>query len=849
MTSDVDPARRPGPVATSLAGPDPSPAVGLTAVEAARRLAERGPNLVPSAKRKGIAARLAAQLRDPMILLLCAAFVVVVLIGDISDAVIIAIVVVLNSTIGVVQEVRAENAIAALDRMAAPRARVRRDGRVVEVVAADIVVDDVVRLEAGDVVPADLVLVEAVDLELDEAAMTGESVPVPRTAGAEVMSGTTVTRGRGWGTVVRTGADSGLGRIAALIASTRLRPTPLQQRLSRLSRDLVLATSFLCALVMVLGVLRGGTWADSLILAVSLGVAAIPESLPAVVSVALAMGAYRMARRSAVVRWLPAVETLGSVSVLASDKTGTVTEGRMTVQRLWTRDGFVEVSGVGYDVHGDLDGDSADGSSIGRLLRDVVLCNDAGLAPGDEGEWRIIGDPMEAALLVAAAKHGVAQPALRARWTRIDETPFDSQRQCMRTVDRGPIGVLEVVKGAPEVVLAGVLPGGHVDRARHEAGLLAEQGFRVLAVADRPPGGDPGLELVGLLAIADPPRTDAADVVAACRDAGIRTVLITGDHPATARAIADRIRILRPGGEVVDGSAVARGEHADRVESIDVYARIRPEQKVDIVDAWRAHGHVVAMTGDGVNDAPALRRADIGVAMGDRGTEVARQAADLVLADDNLRTVVVAVGEGRRIYTNIRTFLRYGLAGGLAEVLVILMAPFLGILVPLLPAQILWINMLTHGVPGVAFGGEPLDPRVMRHPSPSPERSVLGGGLLRQIVVSGVLIAMVSLVAALLAQSQGWHVQTAVFLTLGLAQLGLALAVRAPRRGLALAHRGLEAAVLIAAALQVLAVAWAPLRGLLGTEMIPSTGLATVALLAAVPGLAAVRWPHRRARG
>lgn len=804
MTSDV--------VAGSASRP------GLTTAEAAARLVSGGANVVPAAPRRGVGARLSAQLRDPMILLLCIAFVVVLLLGDVSDAVIIALVVVLNSAIGVIQEVRAENAISALDRMAAPRARVRRDGNVHEIAAAELVVDDVVRLEAGDVVPADLVLDEAVDLEVDEAAMTGESVPVPRTVGDVAMSGTTVTRGRGFGVVVRTGADSGLGRIASLIASTRMRPTPLQRRLARLSRELVAVTAALCLVVLLLSVLRGGSWVDGLILSVSLGVAAIPESLPAVVSVALAMGAYRMARRSALVRWLPAVETLGSVSVLASDKTGTVTEGRMTVERLWT----------GID----------DAAATERLLRDVVLCNDAGLHPGSATGWSTIGDPMEVALLVAAAERGVAQSELRAHWTRIDETPFDSGRQYMRTVDRGPEGVVEVVKGAPEVILTRVGSGAHVDRARQRATELAEQGFRVLAVADRPLTSGAELELVGLVGITDPPRADAADVVAACREAGIRTVLITGDHPATARAIAARIGVARGDGEVVDGDAVARGEHAARVESIDVYARIRPEQKVDIVDAWRARGHVVAMTGDGVNDAPALRRADIGVAMGDRGTEVARQAADLVLADDNLGTVVVAVGEGRRIYTNIRTFLRYGLAGGLAEVLVILVAPFIGVLVPLLPGQILWINMLTHGVPGVAFGSEPLDGRVMRTPSPSPERSVLGGGLVRQILYGGALIATVSLAAALVAQNQGWHVQTAVFLTLGLAQLGLALALRAPRTGPALRQRWLETAVGVAAVLQALAVAWAPLRELLGTEPLPALGLVAVVALAAVPGVA-----------
>ncbi len=460
-------------------------AVGLTAEEAARRLTEQGPNAVPSVKRRSVLARVGAQLRDPMILVLCAALVVVVLLGDVSDAVIIAAVVVLNTAIGVVQEVRAENAIAALDRMAAPRARVVRDGRVSEVDAADVVLDDVVRLEAGDVVPADLVLTEAVGLEVDEASMTGESVPVARGQGEEAMSGTVVTRGRGLGVVVRTGADSGLGRIAALIATTGLRPTPLQRRLARLSRELVVVTTLLCALVLALTVLRGSSWTDSLILAVSLGVAAIPESLPAVVSVALALGAYRMARRAAVVRWLPAVETLGSVSVLASDKTGTLTEGRMTVQRLWTPAGLVEVGGVGYAVHGELDGEAADSPGVSRLLRDLVLCNDAGLVPDDGSQWRVVGDPMEAALLVAAAKHGLTQQGLRARWRRVDETPFDSERQYMRTVDRGVDGRLEVVKGAPEVLLARVTPTYQVEQAQRVATTLACEGFRVLAVLDR----------------------------------------------------------------------------------------------------------------------------------------------------------------------------------------------------------------------------------------------------------------------------------------------------------------------------------------------------------------------------
>ena len=445
---------------------------------------------------------------------------------------------------------------------------------------------------------------------------------------------------------------------------------------------------------------------------------------------------------------------------------------------------------------------------------------------------------MEAALLVAAARYGEDLLELPGTWRRVGETPFGAERRTMTTWHERAGESLRVVKGAPEVVLDEVEPGPVVDRARAEAQRLAADSYRVLAVADTGPDDGDRLVLAGLLGIVDPPRADAAAVVARCRAAGIRPILITGDHPATALAIARRVGIAGPDSEVVDGAAVALGEHRHRVEAIDVYARTHPEQKVDIVDAWQARGHVVAMTGDGVNDAPALRRADIGVAMGGRGTEVARQAADLVLADDDLTTVVTAVEEGRRIYANIRTFLRYGLSGGLAEVLVILVAPFLGMATPLLPGQILWINMLTHGVPGVAFGSEPLDPALMRRPSPSPEESVLGAGLGSRVLSGGLLIAAVSLVAGLVAHHQGWPLATTVFVTLGLAQLGLALALRAPRTGVHLAERALELAVLASVVLQVLAVTTAPLRELLGTEPL---GLATwgVALaLATIPALA-----------
>ena len=645
---------------------------GLGTAEAKEILRRHGPNELPATTRPHLAARVVGQLQDPMIMVLCAAWAVVLAIGDRQDATIIAAVVVLNTVIGVVQEVRAQRAVDALTQLATPRAHVRRDGVVMEVPAAGVVPGDLVRLEAGDVVPADLALIESSALQVDESAMTGESVPVERAVGEEVLAGTVASRGRGWGCVVRTGPDSGLGRIAALVASAPPRRTPLQKRLSTLSRQLVVVTAALCAVVMALSVARGAPYADAAILAVSLGVAAIPESLPAVVTVALALGAHRMARRSAVVRSLPAVESLGSVTVLASDKTGTLTRGLLVVRRLWTPDGSCTVTGDGHDVYGEVIGSTCGEAGAGRLLRDVVLCNDATLGVRDHDSWRAVGDPFDVALLVAAAKQGLTSELLTRRWTRVQGVPFDEANRSMHTVHQDRDGrCLEVLKGAPEAVLRLLPPGPDVEAARVEADTLAALGYRVLAVAE-------DRTWVGLIGVVDPPLPDARGVVEECRAAGVRD---RSWSPGTIRAPLPRvgasIGILRDGGEISAGG-VAPAEHAGRVESIDVYARIRPEQKVDIVDAWQAHGDVVAMTGDGVNDAPALRRADIGVAMGGRGTEVARQAADVVLVDDNLKTLLVAIGEGRRIHANIRTFLRYALSGGLAEILVILVAPLLG---------------------------------------------------------------------------------------------------------------------------------------------------------------------------
>ena len=538
---------------------DDVPAVGerrgLASADAARLLAAHGRNELRADPGPTILSRVGHQLRDPMILLLCGAFALVVAVGDRPDAAIIAAVVVLNTVIGVVQDVRAQHAIDALSRMAAPVARAWRDGELVEIPAADLVPGDVVRLEAGDVVPADLSLVEAAAVEVDEAAMTGESIPVTRTAGEELLSGTVVTRGRGVGAVVRTGGESALGRIAALVGG-RVRPTPLQRRLGALSRQLVIVTGALCAVVLVLAVAQGESWTRAAILAVSLGVAAVPESLPAVVTISLALGAHRMAGRHAVVRRLPAVETLGSVTVIASDKTGTLTAGVLSVRALWTPDGECEVSGTAYGRRGRCHGNRARLGRAGSGSCATVPCaTTARWLRGRQGSGGRWGTPSTWRCWWRRPRSGVTAESL-ADWHRLDETPFDSAVGYASTVHRAPDGRrLEVVKGAPEIVLALLEPDPVVDQARAEAERLAGQGHRVLAIVE-------DRAWVGLVAVADPPHPAAAGVVDRCRAAGIRTVLITGDHPATARAVAEQVGILR-GGAIVDGDAVARGEHID----------------------------------------------------------------------------------------------------------------------------------------------------------------------------------------------------------------------------------------------------------------------------------------------
>jgi Ca2+-transporting ATPase len=810
---------------------------GLT-TDAAQRARERyGANEVPEPRPPGLPFRVGRQLTDPLVLLLLAAAAVTTALRDVPDTAVILLVVVVNTAVGVAQEVRADRAVAALRRLGAPTARVVRDG--VEQVrpAADVVQGDLVVLAAGDVVPADVRVAEAHRLQLDESALTGEAVPVTHRPGDDLSAGTVVLTGRGSGTVTRVGPASALGRIAALVATARPGPTPLQRRLVRLGRVLGAVAVALSAVVTLVGVLSGEPVVRMAVTGVSLVVAAVPESLPAVVTLALALGARRMARAHAVARRLHAVETLGSVTVLCSDKTGTVTEGRMAVRTAVTPDGqVVGVTGTGYEPTGTLTGPADE--AVQALARATVLCNDARLVPPgpDHPQWTAVGDPVEAALLAFAGRCGVDVAAVRAAAPRVREEPFDAATRRMVTVHATGE---TVCKGAPEVVL----DDPALIAAAEE---LARSGLRVLAVAA---GTGDRLRPLGLVGIGDPLRAGAPDVAAACARAGIRLLLITGDHPHTARTVAARLGLWR------DGDRVARGDTGDvgreDLDRVAVFARTRPEQKLDIVAALQRQGHVVAMTGDGVNDAPALRRADIGVAMGAAGTEVARQAGDLVLTDDNLATVVTAVAEGRRVYDNIRRFLRYALSGGVAELLVMLAGPLLGLPVPLLPGQILWINLLTHGLPGVALGAEPGSPAAMTRPPRSPQESVLGAGLTRAVLVGGSFIAACALAGGVLAADRGAPWQSMVFLVLGLAQLGVALAVRAPRRPGRPGNPWLGAAVAASAALMLAAVALPPLRGLLGTEPLTAGQLAVSVLLAVLPGgaLALVRRRNSRRRG
>jgi len=858
-----------------------SPESGLTADEAASRLARYGPNALRAKTVRPAWRLLLEQFTNAMILVLIGAAAITAALGDLKDTVVILAIVALNGIVGFVQEYRAERAMDALKRMTSPSARVVRDARTEQVPATNLVPGDIVRLDAGDIVTADMRLIEAQSLRINEAALTGESEPAGKSVAALpdvtsalladqrniAFSGTAVTYGRGLGIVVATGMGTALGRVAELLQEHGRGSTPLQRRLSSLGKRLAVAAAVVCVLIFATGIARGEAADDMFLIAVSLAVAAIPEGLPAVVTIALALGARRMARRNSLIRKLPAVETLGSVTVICSDKTGTLTENRMLVERVWTPIAEYRVTGDGYAPEGAFEPDPGGDPSLDRLARVAAACNDASLtAPARHGDpWTITGDPTEAALLSLAAKRGIEPETLTAACPRIEELTFDSERRRMATLHLESDHVWVAVKGALEAIgpLLASSDRAILARAEEVAESYAQAGYRVLALAERSmddvPGrlddAELGLRLVGLVGMADPPRGASAPSIAECRAAGITPIMITGDHPATAAAIARRIGILGDGGRTLTGAELELLDEPQFdaiVSDVAVYARTNPEQKLRIVDAWTRRGAVVAMTGDGVNDAPALKRADIGVAMGITGTEVSKEAADMVLADDDFATIVSAVEEGRRIYDNIRRFVRYLLTTNSAEIWVMSLAPFLGLPFPLIAVQILWINLVTDGLPALALGVEPTERDTMRRPPRAPTESILARGLWQHAIWVGLWMAAVVLAMQAFALGQDWPWQTMVFTTLALLQLGNALAIRSERDSLfRLGLRSnLPLTIAVAATLLVqLALVYVPaLQPIFSTQALSAQQLALV-LAASTLGFAAVemeKWIGRR---
>jgi len=807
---------------------------GLTQAEADTRLTNTGPNELVETSGRSPFRILWEQITATMVLILIAAALVSGFLGKLQEAIAILAIVVLFAILGFIQEYRAERAMAALKKLAVPNVRVRRNGQVQEVSARTLVPGDVVLLEAGNMVPADLRLLTSINLRIQESALTGEAEAIEKQVakldGDDLplgdrfnmgYMGTVVTYGRGVALVVATGMKTELGKIAGLLQSAKDEMTPLQRRLDQVGKLLAIAGVIIAAAVAVLGVLRGETLVDMLLVGVSIAVAVVPEGLPAVVTITLALGAQRMLARNALIRRLPAVETLGSVTVICSDKTGTLTENRMTVtvldvagHRIEVNEETTDAGSARFDVAA-LNPETPEGS-IRMLLIGGALCNDAQLVEDDarNGKYHAIGDPTEGALVVAAAKFGLIKSKLDERKPRVAEMPFDSDRKRMTTVhdiaNSQQLPVRELVnsiapnaryisftKGSVDGLLdvaSHVWLDGHNEpltpklRTRIEDAnrSLAENGMRVLGVAFRasddtqPVEND--LSFIGFVGIIDPPRAEVKAAVATCKRAGIRPVMITGDHPLTAFHIAKELGIATPQSKVLTGIELGKLSDAEletMVDDVSVYARVSPEHKLRIVNALQRRGHITAMTGDGVNDAPALKQADIGVAMGITGTDVSKEAANMVLRDDNFSTIVAAVEEGRVIYDNLRKFIKFSIGGNIGKVIVMVGGVLLGMAVPLQPLQLLWLNLLTDGLLGIGLGVEPAERNVMLRKPFSPKASIFSDGVGGQIIRYGLVIGVISLGMGALhffAGDADW--QTMMFTTLAFCQVWQALGIR-----------------------------------------------------------------------
>jgi len=916
---------------------------GLDSAEAERRLAREGPNELVERGIKSPWLILWEQLTEVMVLILIAAALVSALIGEVQDTLVILAIVVLNAALGVSQEWRAERAMAALKKLAVPTVRVRRSGHVTEISARELVPGDIVLLEAGNLAPADGRVLESNSLRAEEAALTGESEPVEKTGralapddGSEgelpvgdrtnmIFMGTTITYGRGVAVVTETGMQTELGNIADMLQTVEREKTPLQQRLDELGKTLATIALVIIAVIFALGLFTsdevaeilaaGGTTVETLqtlllsgdvrelfLIAISMAVAAVPEGLPAMVTIALALGSQRMLRRNSLIRKLPAVETLGSVTTICSDKTGTLTENRMTVTVLDVAGERKSIETLLEDGRFPLEGaeDRPDVEppvrSLSLLLKAAVLCNDS-LIEMEEGERKLIGDPTETALIAAGAQFAIDKADLDRRRPRVAEAPFTSERKRMTTVHEMKPAELPAINGAndtpwsqaPYVAFSKGAVDVMIDLASHvwlgdkrvplddelrqriqeSNESLAQNGQRVLGFAFRPLAELPDsqdvesvekdLTIIGLVGMIDPPREEVKRAVARCRTAGIRPIMITGDHPLTAQAIARELDITRNERRLTgyELAHMSLEELEATVDDVSVYARVSPEHKLNIVTALQDKGQVVAMTGDGVNDAPALKRADIGVAMGITGTDVSKEAADMVLLDDNFATIVAAVEEGRTIYDNIRKFIRYTLSSNTGELFVMLAAPFLGMPLPLVPIQILWINLVTDGLPGLALAVEDTEKGTMQRDPIPPNENIFARGLGVQIIWVGILMGIVSLAVGYWGFLGGrdeavWR--SMVFTTLTIAQMGNALAIRSHRESLfqqgLFSNPLMVGAVALTFVLQMLLLYVPFLQGIFDTTALSGMELA-VSLVVSVTvfiGVEIDKWIRRRRR-
>ncbi len=809
-------------------------AEGLSGAEAAQRLDRYGMNELTAGEQVSAWRVLASQFKSALIVILLIATAISAGLGYAVESTAIAVIVGFAILLGFLQEYRAERAIALLHEMAAPTAKVLRDGAEQSIPARELVPGDIILVGAGDRIPADARLLEAHNLQVDEASLTGESVPTSKQT--EVLdspalaigdrnnmlfSGTTVSYGRGKALVVATGMQTEFGKISGMLAVLEDPKTPLQRNLDRLGKVLAIVALAIVGIVVLIGVLRGAALLEMLIFGIALAVAVVPEALPAVVTIALALGVQRMAKRNALMRYLPAVETLGSTSVICTDKTGTLTKDEMTVRRIWVDGRLVRLSGTGYAPRGEF---SVDGKGIepdGALrefLEAAVLCSDAELVEQDS-RWDVNGDPSEGALITAAAKAGIAKTDLEAQAPRVDEIPFSSERKRMTTLNRRASEIVAYSKGAPEVILASChmqrrgddiveLHPDDREMLERASAAMAEDALRMLAVAYKPTADPAAAEhdmvFLGLAGLIDPPREEVAEAIATCNAAGIKPVMITGDHPQTGAAIARELGLLTTG-RVVTGAELQTmsDERLEQVvQSIEVYARVSPEQKIRVVDAWQKRGAIVAMTGDGVNDAPALKKADVGIAMGLTGTDVSREAADMTLTDDNFASIVSAMAEGRRVFSNIKKFLMFLLSANIGEIGVIAVATLAGLPLPLTAVQILFINLATDGLPAIALATDPPAPGLMRTPPRDPDRSIFTvpvvvlmvlGGLWSTVIGTGLFLGLLNSGRPL------EEAMTMTFLVLVLIELLEAYSFRSDRDSIfnsPFANRWLNAAVL-----------------------------------------------------